>query len=77
MPAVYNGSLTPLEVPGDCQLVIGGQPARVDYCGAAPGLIIDQLNFAYPPGVVSGSPFVDATLTIDGVTGMFRVPAPS
>jgi uncharacterized protein (TIGR03437 family) len=77
MPAVYTGSLTPLEVPGDCQLVIGGQTARVDYCGAAPGLIIDQLNFAYPSGVVSSSPFVDATLTINGVTGIFRVPSPN
>ena len=75
MPAVYNGSLTPLEVPGGCQLNIAGQTARVDYCGAAPGLIIDQLNFAYPAGVVSTSPFVEATLTVNGVTGRFRVPA--
>lgn len=79
VPAPYNGSLTPLEVPGSpgsCQLIVGGQPARVDYCGAAPGLIIDQVNFAYPSGVPSTAPYVDATLAINGVTGRFRVPAP-
>ncbi|MGH9455900.1 MAG: family 16 glycosylhydrolase, partial [Terriglobia bacterium] len=79
-PATYIGSLTPLEVPGSpasCELTIGGQPARVDYCGAAPGEIADQLNFAYPSGVSTGAPYVDATLTINGVTGGFRVPAPS
>lgn len=78
-PAVYNGSLTPLEVPGSpasCQLVIGGQAAIVNYCGAAPGEIIDQLNFTYPSGVTPGLPYVDATLTINGVTGHFRVPSP-
>jgi uncharacterized protein (TIGR03437 family) len=79
VPATYSGSLTPLEVPGggaSCQLVIGGQTAQVDYCGAAPGLIIDQLNFVYPSGVSTGSTYADATLVIDGVTGRFRVPSP-
>ena len=77
--AVYNGSLATLQVPGgpdSCQLVVGGQPARVDYCGAAPGLIIDQVNFSYPDGVPSSAPFVDASLTINTVTGHFRLPAP-
>jgi uncharacterized protein (TIGR03437 family) len=77
--AVYDGSLTPLEVPGSpasCQLIIGGQMARVDYCGAAPSLIIEQLNFMYPSGVSTVSPYVDATLAINGVTGRFRLPAP-
>jgi uncharacterized protein (TIGR03437 family) len=79
-PAVYNDSLTPLQVPGSpdsCQLTVGGQPARVDYCGAAPGLIIDQINFAYPSGVGSVTPYVDASLTINAVTGRFRLPAPA
>lgn len=78
--AVYNGSLTPLEVPGgpaSCQLTIGGQAADVQYCGAAPGEIIDQINFVYPSGVSSSSSYVEASLTINGVTGYFRVPAPS
>ena len=77
--AVYNGSLTPLEVPGSpasCQLTIGGQDAAVAYCGAAPGEIIDQINFVYPSGVTSSAPYVDATLTIGGATGRFRVPGP-
>ena len=72
--------LTDLEVPGgaaSCQLTIGGQTARVDYCGAAPGEIIEQLNFAYPSGVAAISSYVDATLAIGGVMGRFRVPAPT
>jgi uncharacterized protein (TIGR03437 family) len=80
MGAVYNGSVTPLEVPGSpasCQLTIGGQAATVQYCGAAPGEIIDQINFVYPAGVTSTTPYVEATLTINGVTGIFRVPAPA
>jgi uncharacterized protein (TIGR03437 family) len=78
--AIYSGSLTPLEVPGSpasCQLTIGGQPATVVYCGAAPGEIIDQVNFIYPSGVSTSSQYVDATLTINDVTGRFRVPAPA
>jgi beta-glucosidase len=79
-PAVYNGSFTPLEVPGSpasCQLTIGGQTATVEYCGAAPGEIIDQINFVYPGGVTATAAYVDASLTIGGVTGTFRVPAPA
>jgi uncharacterized protein (TIGR03437 family) len=78
--AVYNGSITPLEVPGSpasCQLTIGGQTASVQYCGAAPFEIIDQINFVYPAGVTATTPYVEATLTIGGVTGNFRVPAPA
>jgi uncharacterized protein (TIGR03437 family) len=79
-PAVYNGALDPLEVPGSpesCQLTIDGHIANVQYCGAAPGEIIDQLNFIYPAGVDSTVGYVDASLTIAGVTGRFRMPAPS
>ena len=80
VPAQYNGSLTPLEVAGgnaSCQLSIGGQAAAIAYCGAAPGLIIDQVNFTYPSGVTSTTPYVDATLTINGASGHFRLPAPT
>ena len=69
-----------LQVPGgpaSCQLTIGGQPATVVYCGAAPAEIIDQVNFTYPKGVSTALPYVGATLTINGVTGHFRVPAPA
>jgi uncharacterized protein (TIGR03437 family) len=75
-----GSSLNDIEVPGSpasCQLTIGGQTAQVLYCGAAPGEIIDQLNFFYPAGVpVSTSP-VAATLTINGTAGSFLVPSPT
>ena len=80
MGAVFTGSYSALEVPGgpaNCQLTIGGQAAAVQYCGAAPGEIIDQINFVYPSGVTSTTPYVEATLTVGGVTGNFRVPAPA
>jgi uncharacterized protein (TIGR03437 family) len=71
--------LTPVPVVGgysSCQLTIGGVTAEVDYCGAAPGEIIDQLNFTYPVGIPPGAP-VAATLTIDGASGTFMLPAPA
>jgi uncharacterized protein (TIGR03437 family) len=59
-----------------CSLTIGGVPATVNYCGAAPGEIIDQLNFQYPAGATSGAAPVVATLTINGVTGTFLIQIP-
>jgi uncharacterized protein (TIGR03437 family) len=79
VPAVFAGALPPLEVAGGtsgCQLTIGGQAATVAYCGAAPGEIIDQLNFLYPAAVTAAAGYVDAALTIGEVTGRFRLPAP-
>jgi uncharacterized protein (TIGR03437 family) len=67
-----------LQVPGGpsgCGLTIGGQAATVLYCGAAPGEIIDQINFTYPAGVAAGA-YVEAALTVGGATGYFRVPGP-
>ena len=58
-----------------CQLTIGGIAAEVTYCGAAPGEIIDQLNFKYPAGIPPGAP-VAAVLSVNGATGNFRLPAP-
>ncbi len=81
VPVVFTGgSLDPIQVAGgptSCQLTVGGQPATVLYCGAAPGEIADQLNFTYPAGVTSTTGYTDAVLTINGATGRFRVPAPS
>ena len=68
--------LSDLETAGTCSLTIGGKTAQVAYCGAAPGQIIDQLNFIYPSGVPAGSSTVDAVLTIGSVSGSFKVPAP-
>jgi uncharacterized protein (TIGR03437 family) len=72
--------LAALQVPGgpsSCQLTIGGQAAEVEYCGVAPGEIIDQVNFNYPAGVSASTSYTNATLTVNGVTGHFRVPAPA
>jgi uncharacterized protein (TIGR03437 family) len=79
VPVQYTGSLAPLTVAAgtsSCQLTVGGQPATILYCGAAPGLIVDQVNFTYPSGVTSTTPYVAAALTVTGVTGHFRLPAP-
>jgi uncharacterized protein (TIGR03437 family) len=80
VPVVFTGgSLDPLQVAGgptSCQLTVGGEPATVLYCGAAPGEIIDQLNFTYPAGVPTSLPYAEAVLTVNGATGRFRVPAP-
>jgi uncharacterized protein (TIGR03437 family) len=69
--------LSGLETSGACTLTIGGKNAPVAFCGAAPGQIIDQLNFIYPPGIPAGSSTVDAVLTIGSVSGTFKVPAPA
>jgi uncharacterized protein (TIGR03437 family) len=69
--------LSGLETSGACTLTIGGKNAPVAFCGAAPGQIIDQLNFIYPSGVPAGSSTVDAVLTIGSVSGSFKVPAPA
>jgi beta-glucosidase len=72
-------NLNDLTVAGgtaNCQLTIGGVAATVTYCGAAPGEIIDQVNFQYPSGVPPGAP-AQATLTIGGASGTFLLPGPA
>lgn len=74
--AVADGAANPdAAVPtvNSCSLTIAGQPAVVEYCGVAPGEIIDQLNFQYPAGAGSGIAIFVATLTINGVTGTFLI----
>lgn len=61
-------------IVSSCSLSIAGQPAAIAYCGTAPGEIIDQLNFVYPPGIVPGTAVLIAQLTINGVTGSFQIP---
>src|SRR5579884_1821791 len=73
-PPPSASTLIALKTQSACTMTIGGLAAKVDYCGAAPGLIIDQLNFEYPSGLPAGKPFYDATVTINGVTGHFRIP---
>jgi len=43
-------------------LTIGGLTVQITYCRAAPGLIIDQFNFAYPTAGFPVSGTVAATL---------------
>jgi uncharacterized protein (TIGR03437 family) len=63
-----SGSPPPSTVNA-CVLTIGGVAAQVTYCGAAPGEIIDQVNFIYPSGVTPVICAVSATITINGNTG--------
>ena len=68
-------SLTSIETKNTCTLTIANLPATVNYCGAAPGSIIDQIVFTYPSGLSTGAPYYEAALTIGGMTGYFRIPA--
>jgi len=79
-PPLVDGAPAPvLPLPwtaNTCALTIGGVAADVKYCGAAPGLIIYQLNFVYPAGVPSGGGTATGTITINGNTGDIVVPTP-
>jgi uncharacterized protein (TIGR03437 family) len=75
-PALADGtpaSLTTLAwTTNTCTLTIGGVDIQPQYCGAAPGEVIYQLNFQYPSGIAAStgnSAVATGTLTINGVTG--------
>jgi arabinan endo-1,5-alpha-L-arabinosidase len=77
--SLQDGVPAPLEAvrtAGPCTLTIEGVVAAVQYCGAAPGLAIDQLNFEYPIGVSSDFGEATAILTIGSVAARFAIPAP-
>jgi len=65
----------PAPTTRSCALTIGGANAALDYCGAAPGLLIYQLNFTYPSGAAATGTTAQAVIAIDGATGKFAVPA--
>jgi uncharacterized protein (TIGR03437 family) len=69
--------LLALETPGICQLSIAGIAAAVTYCGAAPGEVIDQMNFVYPAGVPVSTFPTYASLTANGISGGFQIPSPT
>jgi len=77
-PPQQNGvpsSLDPLPLTTEqCKLSVGGVDATVTYCGGAPGLVIAQLNFLYPPGVPDTGAPVPATLTIGTHSGSLQFP---
>jgi uncharacterized protein (TIGR03437 family) len=59
-----------------CTLTIGGVEIQPQYCGAAPGEVIYQLNFQYPSGIAastSNSAIATGTLTINGSTGPLTI----
>jgi uncharacterized protein (TIGR03437 family) len=74
-PPLTDGTLAPASplpwTVNTCSLTIGGVTAQVTYCGGAPGEVIYQLNFKYPPGVAastSNSAIATGTITINGNT---------
>jgi uncharacterized protein (TIGR03437 family) len=67
-PPVVDGRVSgaPLQSPAlSCSATIGGQPASIQYCGAAPGETsgVLQINAQVPQSVVPGSS-VPVTITI-------------
>jgi uncharacterized protein (TIGR03437 family) len=52
-----------------CSATIGGEDAKLNYCGEAPGLTagLVQVNALIPDSVTPGSA-VPVTITINGVT---------
>jgi uncharacterized protein (TIGR03437 family) len=79
-PALADGTPAPASplpwTVNTCALSIGGVTANVQYCGAAPGEVIYQLNFFYPSGVAANGATAAGTITINGNTGNIVVPAP-
>ncbi len=70
-------TLTPLSSTEDpCYITVGGEPAAVTFCGAAPGLIINQLNFIYPAGVMFIGPTIPAEILTGGNVGNVILPNP-
>jgi uncharacterized protein (TIGR03437 family) len=73
-----DGAPAPLGSPAPtvnpCALSVGGQTAVVTFCGAAPGLLIYQIDFVYPAGTLATGPTVLAQITIGGNTGIAILP---
>ena len=55
-----------------CNLKVGTANATVTYCGIAPGLFVNRLDFVYPAGQRGAS--VNALLTIGGQSVAFSMP---
>ncbi len=75
-PPSVTGTITPipsspaelLYLPGTTTATVGGQPAKVDFAGAAPGLITGaiQFNVHLPTGITGNS--VPIVISINGVS---------
>ena len=76
-PAQRDGAPAPLAyTDAACTLQIENKPATVTYCGTAPGLIIDQLNFTYPAGLPANATVLNASLQVGAASSRFQVPPP-
>lgn len=76
-PAQADGAPAPAaRTAAACTLQIENQPASVSYCGTAPGLIIDQLNFTYPAGLPANATVLNASLQVGDASSRFQVPPP-
>ena len=79
-PPLQDGAPGPVDplayTATPCTLSVGGINAKVTYCGAAPGLIIYQMNFVYPTGVKAAGSTAQAEIAINGNTGRIVVPTP-
>jgi uncharacterized protein (TIGR03437 family) len=71
-PPSITGSVSPinqlLRLTGTITATIGGQPATVEFAGAAPGLVtgVIQLNLRPTPGVRGNA--LQVVITIDGIS---------
>ncbi len=75
-PAQVNGAPAPAaQTSAACTLSIENQNAQIQYCGTAPGLIINQLNFVYPANLPN-KPALNATLQVGNASSTFQVPPP-
>ena len=81
-PPLADGTPAPAMPPpllwttNTCVLTIGGVSISPQYCGAAPGEVIYQLNFQYPAGIAAdpdNSAVATGTLTINGNTGSVMI----
>jgi uncharacterized protein (TIGR03437 family) len=71
-PAPAGGDL----LQTSCSLKIGNISAKVSYCGLAPGLFVNRLDFVYPAGVPSRPSTAAAVLTIGPQSFSFPLPSP-
>lgn len=78
-PAQQDGAPAPVaNTAAACTLKIENQAANITYCGTAPGLVIDQLNFTYPSGLSADATVLNASLQVGNASSTFQVhPPPS
>jgi uncharacterized protein (TIGR03437 family) len=72
-PAPANGD----KLQAACHLEIASINATVSYCGVAPGLFVNRLDFVYPAGVPRTPATANAVLTIGSQSVSFQLPSPT